>query len=148
MPDPADDLPLDRALRDCLHALPVPDLSPDFDACVLAALRAPAPWWRRLWEPVRPLMLGASCSLLVTLVLLHWTLSGPVPSGLAPPALGAVGQAAAPAHAPSLDAVLDRPDLRAGSLAAAWAVPPPAPPNRRPDPPRHAQAGRRACLIV
>ncbi len=146
MHDPADnlpdDFPLHQALRDGLHALPVPPVAADFDARVLLALRAPTPWW----QPARPLLLGASCSLSITLVLLHWTLSVPVAAPFshdAPPAL-----AAAPARAPSLDALLDRPDLRAGSLAAAWAAPPPTPPDRRPPPPRHAQAGRRACLVV
>lgn len=144
MREPPDDLRLGSALRDGLRALPVPDVSPDFDARVLDALRAPGPWWQRLWEPARPLLLGASCSLTVTLVLLHWTLTAPAPvvGGLERP------QASAPARAPSLDRLLDRPDLRAGTLAAAWAAPPPAPSDRRPEPPRHAQAGRRAALIV
>ena len=141
-----DDLPLHQALRAGIHALPVPPAVPDFDTRVLRALRAPLPWWRRAWEPARPLLLGASCSLLVTLTLLHWTLSGPAPR---PPMLGESEQpvAAAPARAPSLDRLLDRPGLHAGSLAAAWAAPPP-PSDRRPPPPRHAQAGRWAALIV
>ena len=147
MPEPLDDLTLRQSLRDGLRALPVPAVTAGFDARVLAALRAPTPWWRRLWEPARPLLLGASCSLLVTLVLLHWTLSAPASAPFprtAPPSL-----AAAPSRAPSLDSLLDRPDLRAGSLAAAWAAPSPAPPpDRRPQPPRHAQIGRRACLVV
>lgn len=151
MRDQPDDLYLDRVLRDGLGALPVPDPSPDFDARVLRALRAPTPWWQRLWQPARPLLLGASCSLAVTLVLLHWTLSAPVAAPSAP------ALAAAPSRAPSLDAVLDRTDLRAGSLAAAWGSPlapnpggtgsdPPS--DRRPDPPRHAQVGRRVALVA
>ena len=64
-----DDLTVRQALRDGLRALPVPDVSPDFDSRVLDALRAPRPWWWRLWEPAKPLLLGASCSLSVTLVL-------------------------------------------------------------------------------
>ncbi len=152
MRDLPDDFDLGAALRGGLRALPVPDVSPDFDARVLDArvldaLRAPVPWWHRLWEPARPLLLGASCSLSVTLVLLHWTSAAPAPH------LPMVGeqeriQARGPARAPSLDRLLDRPDLRAGSLAAAWAMPPPAPSERRPEPPRHAQSGRRAALVV
>jgi hypothetical protein len=146
--DPLDGRRLDRALRDGLRALPVPEASPDFDARVLLALRAPQPWWRRLWQPARPLLLGASCSLAVTLVLLHWTLSAPT-AAPRPPILGESERpVAAPARAPSLDAVLDRPDLRAGSLAAVLSAPLPAPPDRRPDPPRHAQVGRRVALVA
>ena len=156
-----DDLHLGSALRDGLHALPVHPVAPDFDARILAALRAPMPWWRRVWEPARPLLLGASCSLSVTLVLLHWALTAPAPR---PPILGGPDRMQGARHslplrlpqnwgqggpsAPSLDRLLDRPDLRAGSLAAAWTTFPAPPPDRRPAPPRHAQAGRRACLVV
>ena len=155
-----DDPDLGAALRDGLRALPVPDTTPDFDARVLDALRAPVPWWRRLWGPARPLLLGASCSLSVTLVLLHWTLTAPAPQA---PILGGQEKAGEEQSyslrhpqnwgrggpsAPPLDRLLDRMDLRAGSLAAAWAVPPSNPPDRRPEPARHAQAGRRAALIV
>ena len=64
-------------LADALRSLPVPAPSADFDARVLAALRVPRPWWRRVWQPIQPLLLGASGSLAVTLLLLHFTLSGP-----------------------------------------------------------------------
>ena len=147
MTEPPDDLAQAQALRDGLRALPIPEIGSDFDARVLAALRAPVPWWRHWWQPAKPLLLGASCSLSVTLVLLHWALAAPQPPMLG----GSEGerggvQASAPGRAPSLDGLLDRADLRAGSLAAAWAAPPP--PDRRPAPPRHAQAGRRACLVA
>lgn len=147
MSEPPDDLTVRQALRDGLRTLPVPDVSPDFDSRVLDALRAPRPWWQRLWEPARPLLLGASCSLSVTLVLLHWTLTAPAPRPLI---LGGLERipVSAQVRAPSLDNLLDRPDLRAGSLAAAWAAPSPAPPDRRPEPVRHAQIGRRAALVV
>lgn len=136
----------EEALHTGLRALPVPELSPDFDACVLAALRVPQPWWRRLWEPARPLLLGTSCSLVVTLLALHWTLSAPVAAPISQtfsPALAATSR-----PAPSLDALLDRPNLSAGSLAAIWNSPPIAPPDRRPEPRRRAQAWQRTCLIV
>ena len=149
-----DDLTVRQALRDGLRALPVPDVSPDFDSRVLDALRAPRPWWRRVWEPARPLLLGTSCSLSVTLVLLHWTLIAPAPQPH-PNKTSILGgqeqeqvQARRPVRAPSLDRLLDRPDLRAGSLAAAWTTFPAPPPDRHPAPPRHAQAGRRACLVA
>ena len=145
-----DDFALGQSLRDGLHALPVPAVAPDFDARVLAALRAPTPWWRRVWEPARPLLLGASCSLSVTLVLLHWTLTAPAPRPHPNKTsiLGGQEQESVQSREPArtLDRLLDRPGLRAGSLAAAWAAPPL--PDRRPAPPRHAQAGCRACLVV
>ena len=157
MTDLPDDLDAAQALRDDLHGLPVAAVSPDFDARVLAALHLPRPWgktrwerfrehfWEHFWEPARPLLLGASCSLAVTLLALHWTLSGPV-SAPRPPAPSEQAVAPPAVPAPSLDALLDRPDLRAGSLAA-WTPPAPAP-GRRPAPPRHAQAGRRTDWIV
>ena len=145
-----DDFDLGSALRDGLHTLPVPLVAPDFDARVLDALRAPLPWWRRAWEPARPLLLGASCSLSVTLVLLHWTLTAPAPRPHPNKTsiLGGQEQESVQSREPArtLDRLLDRPGLRAGSLAAAWAAPPL--PDRRPAPPRHAQAGRRACLVA
>ncbi len=153
MSDALEETPLDQALRDGLRALPVPETAPDFDARVLAALRVPAPWWRRWWEPARPLLLGASCSLAVTLLALHWTLSAPVLS--APPLLG-VGGSSRSARAPSLDALLDQPNLSAGSLSA-WEGPPAPnnggaekndPSNRRPVPKQRAQLLRRPVLMV
>ena len=134
----------DEILRQGLRALPVPKPSPDFDARVLAGLREARPWWRRLWEPARPLLAGASFSLIVTLACLHWTLTAPV---FAPPTHAVPTVAVRPA--PSLDALLDRPNLSAGSLARAWAdAPPDAAPDRRPAPRRRAQLPRRIALIV
>ena len=105
-----DDFDLGSALRDGLHALPVPLVAPDFDARVLAALHAPLPWWRRAWEPARPLLLGTSCSLSVTLVLLHWTLTAPASR---PPILGGQEQESVQSREPArtLDRLLDRPGL-------------------------------------
>ena len=147
--DFVDDFSLDEALRDGLNTLPVSTPSPEFDARVLAALCAPPPWWLRLWEPAKPLLLGASCSLVVTLLALHWTLSASV----AAPQLPILGEsarslAAAPHPTLSLDALLNQPHLSAGSLAAVWAAPVPTPPNRRPEPHRHAQGWQRPCLVV
>ena len=134
----------DELLRRGLRALPVPEPSPDFDARVLAGLRDVRPWWHRLWEPARPLLAGTSFSLVVTLACLHWTLMAPV--GV-PPAQAISTVAARPT--PSLDALLDRPNLSAGSLARAWEAPAPtSPADRRPEPRRRAQAPRRVPLIV
>ena len=131
-----------QALREGLHALPTPPISPDFDARVLATLGAPGPWWRRWWEPARPLLLSATGSSTLTLLLLHWSLTGPI----APPAPAAALplSASAPVQTPSLDALLDRPNLCASSLMRDW----PMPPDRRPPPPRHAQALRPSALIA
>ena len=135
----------DDVLRETLRALSVPEPSPDFDARVLAGLRESRPWWHRLWEPARPLLAGASFSLAITLALLHWTLTAPV---AAPPQAAAVSNVAA-RPLPPLDALLDRPNLSAGSLAQAWTdAPPEMPPDRRPAPRRHAQLPPRVTLIV
>ena len=134
----------DDVLRETLRALPVPEPSPDFDARILAGLRDARPWWHRLWEPARPLLAGASFSLAVTLALLHWTLTAPasVPPQAAVPSLAA-------RPLPSLDALLDRPNLSAGSLAQAWAsAPVGSPADRRPAPRRHVQLPPRVTLIV
>ncbi len=143
-------------LSDALRTLPVPALSEDFDDRILSALRRPAPWWQCLtwagvWTPLRPLLLGASGSLAVTLLALHLALSGPVSvppvSQLPPPDLAAAPQA----PLPSLDALLDQPNLRAGSLAA-WngaseeAAPPKS--SRPPEPRRRAEVGRRVELTA
>ena len=139
-------------LRDALTALPTPPPSLDFDARVLAALRIPPPWWdwrawawHALWPTLRPVMLGAGGSLGVTLLALHWTLSAPVSAPTPVPQ----DLAAAPARLPSLDALLARPDLTAGSFAA-WASlpPPPAPADRRPVPRRRAERLRPDALVV
>ena len=123
---------------------PCPNRPPDFDARVLASLSDARPWWRRLWEPAKPLLAGASFSLVVTLACLHWTLTAPVsaPVRVAVPTIAA--------HpTPSLDALLDRPGLSAGSLAQTWTeAPPEMPPDRRPAPRRRAQLPRRVTLIV
>lgn len=149
---------LDEALRDGLRELPVPEVSPDFDARVLQSLRASAPWWRRWWQPAKPLLAGASFSLVVTLALLHWTLSAPILPNLAPPQGLAVAGGGGPSTlaarpAPSLDALLDRPNLSAASLTDYWAArppdpPDPPPPDRRPEPRRRAQVFCRACPIA
>ncbi len=139
-------------LREALREMPTPPPSPDFDARVLAALRVPPPWWdwrawgwHALWPTLRPVVLGAGGSLGVTLLALHWTLSAPVSA----PTLVPRDLAAAPARLPSLDALLARPDLSAGTFAA-WAAPPPppAPADRRPIPRRRAERLRPAVLVV
>ena len=139
------------ALADALRSLPVPPPSADFDSRVLAALRVPLPWWRRLWQPVQPLLLGASGSLAVTLLLLHFTLSGPqtVPS---PTPISARNLAAAPSALPSVDALLDRPGLCAGSLTTAWNSPALLPDiapeqTRKPEPRRRAEVIRRVTFV-
>ena len=142
-------------LRDALCCLPVPAPSADFDERVLAALRVPLPWWQRLtwrgvWQPAQPLLLGTSCSLGLTLLLLHLTLSSPISA----PPLPAVQNAAAPAAPlPPLDALLDRPNLRAGSLAAWSNVPAaeeaePGIVSRHPEPRRRAEVYRRPALVA
>ena len=142
---------LETALREGLQAQLLPAVSPDFDARVLAALCISPPWWQRLWQPAQPLLAGASFSLIVTLICLHWSLSAPLTPTLTPPLLGAGGPSSLAARpAPSLDALLDRPNLSAASLSAYWSEPPaPAPPvGRPPQPRRRAQALRPLVFIV
>ena len=141
------------ALADALRSLPVPP-SAGFDDRVLAALRVPVPWWRRWWQPIQPLLLGASGSLAVTLLLLHFALSGP-PTAPAPPSVSVQNLAAAPASSslPSVDALLDRPGLCAGSLTTAWNSPLPSEPAseqapRKPEPRRRAQVIRQTTLTA
>lgn len=140
-------------LAEALRSLPAPALSPDFDARVLAALRVPVPWWRRLWQPVQPLLIGASGSLAVTLLLLHFTLSGP-PTVPTPTPVSVQNLAAAPpASLPSVDTLLDRPGLCAGSLTAAWPsslLPEPASEQapRKPEPRRRAEVVRRVTFTA
>lgn len=115
--------PKDARLRDALRCLPVPVPSPGFDDRVLAALYVPRPWWqglswRRVWQPVQPLLLGTSCSLGLTLLLLHFTLSAPLAVPTPSPSAPANLAAAPGVPLPPLDALLDQPNLRAGSLAA------------------------------
>ena len=139
---------LNEALRTGLRSLPLPSVSADFDDRVLTALHGPKPLWLRLWQPARPLLAGASFSLIVTLVGLHWSLSAPLhPS---PPELGAGGPILAAHPAPSLDALLDRPNLTAGSLAFVWNAPPtPTPqPGTRLEPRRRASGFDRRTLVV
>ena len=141
-------------LADALRSLPPPPLPVDFDARVLAALRVPVPWWRRLWQPVQPLLLGASGSLAVTLLLLHFTLSGP-PTAPSPTPISVQNLAAAPSSRslPSVDALLDRPGLCAGSLTAAWnspLLPEPASEQapRKPEPRRRAEVIRQPMVTA
>ena len=139
-------------LADALRSLPVPPLSADFDNRVLAALRVPVPWWRRFWQPAQPLLLGASGSLAVTLLLLHFTLTGPLPAPSPTPVTVQNIAAAPPTPLPSVDALLDRPGLCAGSLAA-WNSPLPPEPipeqaPRKPEPRRRAQVLRQPTQIA
>ena len=142
---------LEAALRSGLRSVAVPSVSTDFDERILAALHGPKPLWLRLWQPARPLLAGASFSLLVTLLGLHWSLSAPLSGPPAPNSGGArEEQSFAARPAPSLDALLDRPNLTAGSLAFVWNAPPaPTPqPGTRPEPRRRASSFCHQTLIV
>ena len=141
------------SLADALRGLPTPPPSADFDDRVFAALRVPVPWWRRGWQTVQPLLLGASGSLAVSLLLLHFALAGPQTVPMPPPVSVQNLAAAPPASLPSVDALLDRPGLCAGSLTAAWngALPPePASEQapRKPEPRRRAEILRPAALTA
>lgn len=125
------DDPAEHALRAGLYAQPVPNVSPDFNDRVLAALRRPAPWWQLWWQSARPVAISAAGSLCLTLVLLHWSLNAPLPP---PSRVPATSVASRSATMPSLDALLNRPNLCAASLEWDWNAPlpvsPPALPHR------------------
>ena len=133
-------------LAEALRSLPVLAPSPDFDNRVLSALRVPLPWWRRLWQPAQPLLLGASGSCGLTLLLLRLTLSAPQTVPPLPFSVPIV--ASAPAPLPSVDVLLDRPGLCAGSLAAWNSAPIVEPAPRRPEPRRRAEVTQRSTLIA
>jgi hypothetical protein len=142
---------LEAALRNGLRSLSVPNVSADFDERILVALHRPKPLWLRLWQPARPLLAGASFSLLVTLVGLHWSLSAPLNGPPAPNPVGAREEQILAAHpVPSLETLLDRPNLTAGSLAYAWNAPsiPTPQPGTRPEPRRRASNFYRQTLVV
>ena len=139
-------------LAEALRSVPVPALPADFDTQVLAALHAPMPLWRRLWQTTQPLLLGASGSLAATLVVLHLALSAPTTAPSPEPIRVQTYAAAAPLlspNLPSVDALLDKPGLCAGSLTAAWnssIVLEPSP--SKPAPRRRAQVHQRVTLMA
>ena len=136
-------------LAEALRSLPVPPVSVGFDARVLASLNAPMPLWRRLWQTTQPLFLGASGSLAVTLLALHFTLSAPAIAPAPVPIRVQTYAAAPPTPLPSVDALLDKPGLCAGSLAAAWSSPAPTEQTpRKPEPRRRADISQRGTLIA
>src|SRR5437764_4507760 len=74
----ADNLQVDMALREGLRALPVPSVSDEFDARVLAAIQGPQPWWQAVLPGIRPLMAGGVCSMALTLLLVRWAIQVPL----------------------------------------------------------------------
>jgi hypothetical protein len=99
------------ALRDGLHALPVPPVSSDFDARVLAGLTRPLPWWLLAWHTARPVLSAAACSLAITLVVLQWARASSPP----PPK---AAQTATAARADKIDLLeaIDHPNIHAAYL--------------------------------
>lgn len=136
------------ALRQAMRALPAPPASADFDARVLAALARPQPWWRALWQQARPLLPGACCSLVVTLMLASWASQTPSP----PPVSHAPPPVAHPRDIAALDRLLSRPGLSAVSLAGLRPAPPeartPPAPARRPRPVKTDRAARPASPLL
>lgn len=107
------DADVDALLRIGLAALPVPQTSPDFAARIQAEFGAgrragqshhspPLGSARhRLWAELRPMMMGAACSLCLTLAVARWAILMPTP--VASPASPAL-----PVQAVTADALLDR----------------------------------------
>ena len=99
----------DRALTEGLRNLPSPEPSPDFNSRVIEGLRKPEPWWQVVLPRIRPLISGAACSLILTVVIARWALNAPESRAQVHPA--------AEHSTVALEEALDRPDLRAGTLA-------------------------------
>ena len=134
MREPPDTFDCEAALRAGLRGLPTPDPSPDFDAGVLTALRAPRAWWQTLWQEARPLLAGASCAAVLTLAALSWSLQTPPPPG-SPPGTASPR----PVDMAALEHLLDRPGLSAASLTEIAA---PAPDGHRASPPPRRRVSR------
>lgn len=71
--DLVDNVEMTAILRQGLSALPVPDISPDFDDRILQALKARPSRWQDLLLATRAGLPGAACALLVMLVLIRMT---------------------------------------------------------------------------
>ena len=106
--DSTHDVRADLALLDGLDRLPVPEVSPDFDARIRAALHRPERWWQTLWPSLRPAVAAAACSMAVMLLLVRWSSQIPLAHPIAPQT--------ADTHATNIDLALDRPDLSAAAL--------------------------------
>jgi hypothetical protein len=135
----------DEVLRESLRAIPSPAVSSDFDAHVLEALSQPEPWWRQWWASLRPTLAAMCCSLVVTLIVVSWTLNAPstIPS-VAPQPVSHTDLAA-------VDRALNSPNLRADTLQrisrdATALAPPIEPPSHGSPPVRHAQRPERTLF--
>jgi len=106
----------DVALRESLRLLPVPDASPEFNVRVHAALQQPTPWWRPLWIHARPVLSGAACSLLVTLMVLK-ALSTTTPTPRRPSQPAATGDRVAYRTRARMNELIRSDDLNAASLS-------------------------------
>lgn len=112
MPD-QDDICVRQALREGLHAVPTPAISPDFDERVLAGLRSRDAWWR---ESVANLRVAA-CSAAVAAVCAVWVAQMPA---VHVPGLGdgkpATTWTVPGASLQDLASLIDEPDLPRGSI--------------------------------
>ena len=121
-------------LREGLFTQPVPEVSPDFDARVLAAITRPRPWWTVALESVKPALPAALGSMVVMFALIQWSSRTPleVPHRWQ--------KATATGPAPDIERILLSPNLNALALARdaprPRAVPKP-PPGRRSAVPAH-----------
>ncbi len=113
-----DDNQIDGVLRYGLQAQPVPQLGPDFDEIVLAALRSRRPWWQSLWFSARPIVSAAACSMIVMLAVSHWALQPPARVSVSSPApVTAPMPSQAGVTTVMLDKALDQPNLQFGTFA-------------------------------
>ena len=99
----------ERALTEGLRNLSAPEPSADFNSRVLEALQRPEPWWQFILPRLRPLVSGAVCAIILTIVLTKAALNSPDSSPTVSPARAE--------HAVLAEDALDQPDLKAGSFA-------------------------------
>lgn len=105
---PVENAELDAALRTGLREVPVPEVSPAFDAAVLAAVdRSLAQPWSP-WSALRSALAGAITCMAVGMALVHWISAAPLADQPGPPAAGARSLA--------VEAGLGEPGLHAGAL--------------------------------
>ena len=143
--DPTTDF--DIMMRKGLRDLPVPEISHSFDATVLKTISEPIPWWRPFASQLMPLLSGAACSLVGTVLFLHWATMSPTRHS--------TNQPQGSGEVIALESVLEQPEIKAGSFTrlsrfATLSVsgPPKVEPIAAPKPNKRSIRERRSQIIT